>query len=120
MIELDAFFDEVFMKFKIRTPAQDCRDQLKYLLGVQFGTRQKECFILVNKLERVLFDLGFIYVNIAKMLKDPEAEAKQMEKLQESRQRYEFVSRGISAVKATAEEKRNESSHGHLQIDSSP
>ena len=74
MIEHDSFFDEVFMKFKIRTPSADCVEQLKLLFGVQLGIKQKETYILVNKLERVLFDLGYIYVNIAKLLKDPNHE----------------------------------------------
>ena len=76
MIEHDNFFDEVFMKYKIRMPKADCLEQIKLLFGVQLGIKQKETYILVNKLERVLFDLGYIYVNIAKLLKDPNHEAK--------------------------------------------
>ena len=74
MIEIESFFEELFNKFRILTPKAAQKEHIELLLGVKFGKNQNESYLLVSKLERVLFDLGFIYVNIAKMLKHEDAE----------------------------------------------
>lgn len=63
------FIEALFMKFKIKVPQKAVLDQLKLLLTIKFGTKAKECYILITKLERVLHDLGYIYYNIIKILR---------------------------------------------------
>ena len=121
LIEFDNFFDQVFMKFKIMSPNTQSQEQIKLLLGVQFGINQKQTFLLVSKIERVLFDLGFIYVNIAKMLRHEEADQNQKQALADLKQRYDFVARGISkqenADKDSKENKRITESFKDVKVD---
>ena len=72
-ILFDNFFDGLFMKFKIVCPPQSSMNQLKLLLAVQFGAKLDQSYILVQKIERVLHDLDFVYVNLIKILRDPDA-----------------------------------------------
>lgn len=45
-------------------------EQLKLLLCVQFGLNIKEpSYFLVQKIERVLYDLDYVYVNLVKILR---------------------------------------------------
>lgn len=72
LIEFDDFFDTLFMKFKIMCPPKDTMEQLKVLLCVQLGPNVKEpTFFLVKKIERVLYDLDYVYVNLVKILREP-------------------------------------------------
>lgn len=75
LIEFDDFFDTLFMKFKIMCPPKDTMEQLRVLLCVQFGPNIKEpSFFLVKKIERVLYDLDYVYVNLVKILREPNHE----------------------------------------------
>ena len=105
MIEFDDFFDGLFMKFKIMCPQKDTMDQLKLLLCVQFGPNIKETsYFLVQKIERVLYDLDYVYVNLVKILREPNHEKLQLEAVKRMKQRYDFVARGFQ--KATAAKKK--------------
>lgn len=71
LIEFDNFFDGLFMRFKIRCPDKDTMDNLKLLLCVQFGPNIKEqSYFLMQKIERVLYDLDYVYVNLVKILRE--------------------------------------------------
>ena len=75
LIEFDDFFDTLFMKFKITSPPKDTLEQLRVLLCVQFGPNVKEpSYFLVKKIERVLYDLDYVYVNLVKILREPDHE----------------------------------------------
>lgn len=75
LIEFDDFFDCLFMKFKIMCPHKDTLDHLKLLLCVQFGLgNQEKSYFLVQKVERVLYDLDYVYVNLIKILREPNHE----------------------------------------------
>mmetsp|Transcript_39810 Transcript_39810/g.52111 ORF Transcript_39810/g.52111 Transcript_39810/m.52111 type:complete len:102 (+) Transcript_39810:374-679(+) len=75
LIEFDDFFATLFMKFKIMCPPKDTLEQLRVLLCVQLGPHIKEpSFFLVKKIERVLYDLDFVYVNLVKILREPNHE----------------------------------------------
>jgi len=105
LIEFDDFFDGLFMKFKIMCPQKDTMDQLKLLLCVQFGPNIKETsYFLVQKIERVLYDLDYVYVNLVKILREPNHEKLQLEAVKRMKQRYDFVARGFQ--KATAAKKK--------------
>lgn len=71
-------------------------EQLKLLLCVQFGLNIKEpSYFLVQKIERVLYDLDYVYVNLVKILREPNHEKNQLETVKRLKQRYDFVARGI-------------------------
>ena len=97
LIEFDDFFDTLFMKFKITYPPKDTLEQLRVLLCVQFGPNVKEpSYFLVKKIERVLYDLDYVYVNLVKILREPDHEKLQAQAMLQLKQRYEFVARGIT------------------------
>ena len=97
LIEFDDFIATLFMKFKIRSPPKDTQEQLRMLLCVQLGPNVKEpSYFLVKKIERVLYDLDFVYVNLVKILREPNHEKLQQEAMKRLKQRYDFVARGIS------------------------
>ena len=80
LIEFDDFIDGLFMKFKIRCPSKETLEQLRLLLCVQFGPNIKEpSYFLVRKIERVLYDLDYVYVNLVKILRDPNHDGNQIE-----------------------------------------
>ena len=95
-IEFDNLFDGLFMKLKIKVPPKDSLEQLKLLLAVKFGLQAKNDFILVHKIERILHDLDFVYVNLIKALRDPEAAKLQKEAMARLSQRFDLVARSIS------------------------
>jgi len=97
VIEFDDFFDGLFMKFKIMNPPKETLDQLKLLLCVQFGLHVSEkCYFLVQKVERVLYDLDYVYVNLVKIIREPSHDKLQADSAKRLKQRYDFVARGIS------------------------
>lgn len=75
VIEFDNFFDALFMKFKLVSPGHAGIEQLKYLLGAQLGSHATQVFFLVSRIERVLSDLDYIYVNIVKMIRSKDHES---------------------------------------------
>lgn len=78
LVEFDDFFDVLFMKLRIMCPKKDTMDQLKLLLCVQFGPNVKEpSYFLIQKIERVLYDLDYVYVNLVKILREPNHEKAQ-------------------------------------------
>ena len=95
-IDFDDFFDGLFMKFKIVCPPQQSMAQLKLLLAVQFGTKTEQCFVLVQKMERILHDLDFVYVNLIKVLRDPDAAKHQNDAMEHLTERFYFVARSMS------------------------
>ena len=63
---------------------------------MQFGPNIKESsYFLVQKIERVLYDLDYVYVNLVKILREANHEKLQQEAVKRLRQRYDFVSRGF-------------------------
>lgn len=100
LIEFDDFFAGLFMKFKIRCPPKDTQDQLKLLLCVQFGPHMSEpSYFLLQKIERVLYDLDYVYVNLVKILREANHEKLQLEAVKRLQKRYDFVARNISKSK---------------------
>lgn len=76
LIMFDDFFDTLFMRFKILCPPKDTMEQLRVLLCVQLGPNIKEpSYFLVKKIERVLYDLDYVYVNLVKILREPDHES---------------------------------------------
>jgi len=97
LVERDDFFDGLFMKFKMKCPPKETMEQLKLLLCVQFGPNAKEpSFFLIPRLERLLYDLDYVYVNLVKILREPDHEKNQVEALKRLQRRFDFVARGIS------------------------
>ena len=86
VVEFDDFFDALFMKFKILCPAKDTKEQLRLLLCVRLGPNEKEpCYFLLRKIERVLYDLDYVYVNLVKILREPSHEQNQLEAMKRLR-----------------------------------
>ena len=73
-IEFDNLFDGLFMLQKIKAPPKESMEQLRLLLAVKFGLKAENDFVLVHKIERILHDLDFVYVNLIKVLRDPDAQ----------------------------------------------
>ena len=85
------------MKFKIKNPPKETLEHLKLLLCVQFGLNANEkCYFLVQKVERMLYDLDYVYVNLVRIIRDPNHGQLQAETAKMLKQRYDFVARGIS------------------------
>lgn len=107
------------MKLKIKVPPKESMEQLKLLLAVKFGLKAENDFVLVHKIERILHDLDFVYVNLIKALRDPEAAKLQKEAMARLSQRYELVARSISHApkpkKEASQPKGNKPDHGEEQ-----
>jgi hypothetical protein len=61
LVSFDDFFDALFVKFKTRCPDKSTQEVLQMLVGATF---ENEAVIIVEKMERVMQDLDFLYVNI--------------------------------------------------------
>jgi hypothetical protein len=61
------------MKYQIRCPPIKIQESLKLLLCID---EKYPDVVLVRKLERILSDLDYIYVNLLKIIKNPEYELK--------------------------------------------
>lgn len=73
---------------------------------MQFGPNVKEqSYFLVQKIERVLYDLDYVYVNLVKILREPNHEKLQVEATKRLKQRYDFVARGFQKAAAPAKKK---------------
>jgi len=63
------------MKGNLHCPPLAEREELKLLICIDFGGRYTGA--VLSKLERVIFDLDYVYVNIIKILRHPKAEENQ-------------------------------------------
>lgn len=63
---VDDFFDHLFMKHQIRTPGQKNIVDFHYLTGIPG-------FFVRARLERVLYDMDFLYPNMISILRVPNA-----------------------------------------------
>lgn len=71
LVSFENLFDAVFMKFGVRCPDKQTQEVLKVLFG---ATRSSgDVFLILDKLERILLDLDFLYVNIRQMVNHPKA-----------------------------------------------
>lgn len=102
VVEFDNFFDAIFMKFKLVSPGHAGIEQLRYLLGAQLGSHATQVYFLVSRIERVLSDLDYIYVNIVKMIRSKEHSALQKEAMDMLKQRYDFISNSLSMQQASS------------------
>ena len=59
----------------------------------------------------MLYDLDYIYVNLVKILREPNHEKMQAEAAKILKQRYDFVARGISKSAAVENPKKNPRDH---------
>ena len=80
--------------------------QIKLLLAVQFGAKSDQTYILVQKIERVLHDLDFVYVNLIKILREPDAARHQTDAQQQLNERFDFIAQSISAGPPKVKAKR--------------
>ena len=56
-------------------------------------------YFLLQKIERVLYDLDYVYVNLVKILREPNHEKLQQEAVKRLQKRYDLVARSISKSK---------------------
>ena len=54
-----------------------------------------ECFLLLPKLERVLFDLDFVYVNLLKIIRNPKASTLPKQAANALQAKYDLLSQNL-------------------------
>jgi len=69
LVRFEQFFDEYFMKFGVRCPDRPTQDVFKVLFGATL--KDGEVSLIVGKLERILSDLDYLYVNIRQIVNHP-------------------------------------------------
>ena len=63
------------MKGNLHCPPEAQQEELQLLICVNFAGKYTAA--VLSKLERVIFDLDYVYVNIIKILRHPKAEENQ-------------------------------------------
>ena len=85
------------MKFGVRCPDQQTQEILKVLFG---ATSNSMICLILGKLERILLDLDFLYVNIRQMVNHPNATENQKVAYRKLVQIHSQISEAIKAKRS--------------------